>query len=231
MDKTKIYGIDLSHHNSEFDWDKLNIAVKIVFLKATQGAKFKDATMLPHVAKVRSNGLILGLYVFLNFTDTAQAQADNILSLGIDFSAPNTLPLIVDIENQVGKNDVESAALDKHIFNNPKDSARLIYDFLTIIEKETGRKPIIYTYDGFWKFTLHSPDFSSYPVWVANYTDHPPKLFGGWRDWAIWQYTDRGGHSVIPPLHTLGDKQPVLGDVDWSIVNPNIDLKTLANIK
>jgi lysozyme len=211
--------IDLSHQNSEFDWSKLRKDIGIVILKSTQGATFKDATFISHFNKVRSSSLILGAYHFLNFTDTAESQANNFLSRNINFSHPNTLPPIVDIENQVGRTNAESALLDGHIYKNPKDSEKLIHDYLTIIEEKTGRKPIIYTYKGFWLPTLRSPDFSNYPLWVANYSLTPPHQFGGWKDWTLWQFSENSSATGIGA-----------GDVDMSRVNPNIDLNKLANI-
>jgi lysozyme len=210
MDASKIYAIDLSHNNASFNWNELSPAVKIVILKATQGKSFKDGTFIQNLNTVRTRGLILGAYHFLNFTDSAEDQANNYLSRGVDFSRPGTLSPIVDIENQVPE------SLDSGVVNNQAAAHELIKEYLEIIEAKTGRKPIIYTYNGFWGPTLGHPDFSSYPLWVANYANVEPHMFGGWDHYTLWQFSESGSHKASSG-----------GDIDWSLLNPSIDINTL----
>jgi lysozyme len=198
LSPTKEYTIDLSHQNAPFDWDKMSPAIKGVILKYSQGATYRDPIFTTNLSKVRAKGLILGVYHFLNFTDTAELQATNFLSADI-----SDCILIVDVENQ------KTDDLDLHIEHNPKNSAKLLQNFLDIVEAKTGKKCVIYTYRGFWTPTLNNPDFRNYPLWVANYDPIEPHMFGGWSDYALWQFSQRGSH-VAP-----GDG----GDIDWSVVN------------
>lgn len=215
MDISKsVCAIDLSHQNSEFDWSKLNQAIKIVILKASQGAKFKDATFSAHSKKVRAAGLVLGTYHFLNFTDSAQDQTNNFLQVcknnNVDFSQVGTLPPIVDIEDQVPE------SLNATITRNRPAAIQLIKDYLNIIEHATGRKPIIYSYKSFWTETMLA-DFSAYPLWVASYQNTPPGMFGNWKNYTLWQFSQRGSH--VSPNDG--------GGIDWSVLQAGIDIKNI----
>jgi GH25 family lysozyme M1 (1,4-beta-N-acetylmuramidase) len=44
--------------------------------------------------------------------------------------------------------------------------------------------------------------FTQYKLWVADYTNPLPELFGGWSDWAIWQFTDNGLVTGINNSHS-----------------------------
>lgn len=202
-----LQGIDLSHSNDPFNWDHLSPDVSFVICKASQGATFKDKMFLTYLNNVRGKNLVLGAYHFLNFTDSAEDQAANFLSRGTDFTHPGTLPPIVDIENQVdpGGDDKKSAAMDAYVERNKTTCIQLIKDYLTIIEEKTKRKPIIYTYNGFWGYSLGSPDFSQYPLWVSCIKG-TPRPFSGWLKYTLWQFSVRGSH--ISPDDN--------GGVDWS---------------
>src|ERR1700748_3943744 len=149
LDQTKTYAIDLSHNNTPFDWAKLNPLVKLIILKAGQGASFKDPMMAINLANARKLGLWVGFYFFWDSRYTAQQNIDNFMGCDIDWYAPKTLPPIFDIENQIGANDAEGADLDKHIFKNPTDSKAAVQLMLTQGAEKSGRNPIIYTYNGF----------------------------------------------------------------------------------
>ena len=66
--------------------------------------------------------------------------------------------------------------------------------FLSTVEQLSGRTPIVYTYYYFWQHQMGgSTAFTRYPLWIAAYqAKAPTKLPGGWTQWTLWQYTDRG---------------------------------------
>ncbi|MDE6134239.1 MAG: hypothetical protein K2F79_01525, partial [Muribaculaceae bacterium] len=69
---------------------------------------------------------------------------------------------------------------------------RLAKEWLRIIEKHYGVKPIIYTYENYYKDYLHGHGFDSYDFWIARYGKKPSA-----RHWEIWQFTDKGVCSGI----------------------------------
>ena len=65
--------------------------------------------------------------------------------------------------------------------------------------------PIIYSDVSFIEENLAS-GFSSYPLWIAEYSSTPPTAPGDWDEWLFWQYSQSGsvdgvdGNSVLPGL-------------------------------
>ena len=61
-DKIYGYGIDLSHHNTEPDWN--NLDVDFVIMKATEGTDYTDPTFFPRMIKCKERNIPVGAYHF-----------------------------------------------------------------------------------------------------------------------------------------------------------------------
>jgi lysozyme len=181
-----IKGIDISHFNAPFPWANLSHEVKFVFCKATQGATYKDPEFNNYWQHLKTTDLKRGAYHFLTATDSAQKQADNFLSLGIDFSKPGVLPPVLDVEDQV------PVSLNKNITSNKAAFIQLITDWLLIVEKETGRKPIIYSYKTFFNDYLNNHSWPNNGLWLASYQEKEPALPKGYDNYTFWQNSQYG---------------------------------------
>ena len=119
--------------------------------------------------------------------------------------APGDLPPVIDVESVDGK--AASVVL------------KGVGVWLEAVEQALGRKPLIYTGSSFWSRTIGGSDrFSSYDLWVAQYTARPaptvPKGFGSYR---FWQFTQTGKIDGIN------------GNVDLNRFNGSLDeLQALA---
>lgn len=180
-----IKGIDISHNNN-VNWNHLDPNIKFVYCKATQGHGFKDPQFNAYWQYLKSTNLYRGAYHFLTATDSAQDQADNFLSLGIDFSKDNVLPPMLDIEDQV------PASLNSNITKDKQAFIQLATDWINIIEQATGRKVIIYSYKNFFNEYLNNHSWPSNPLWLASYQSNPPGLPVGYSNYTIWQYSEDG---------------------------------------
>jgi lysozyme len=80
---------------------------------------------------------------------------------------------------------------------------------------------MIYTGRYYWQDRLGTRDFSSSPLWHAQYTTAScPNIADQWSQWAIWQYTDTG---TVPGV-------PGSGGVDLDRFNGTLaELTALAN--
>lgn len=192
LDNLVPQGMDISHFNSNINWYQLSPHIQFVYCKASQGAGFKDPTLSHNMATIRQQKLIFGAYHFLTFQDSATIQMQNFLSCGIDFSAPGTLPPVLDIEWQVGANDAQSQAMNQYILHNKDACAQLIQDCLNQLSAATGRVPIIYTAKSFWSEYFNGITFPNCPLWVPSYQSNPPGLFGAWQEYTFWQYSGAG---------------------------------------
>ena len=212
QDTTKVYGMDISHLDDTINWDGLSATIKFVYCKATQGATFKDPMFPAFISHLQQKQLIMGAYHFLTFQLSAQAQADNFLSCGLNFSAPGVLPPALDVEWQVPD------SLNPYILQNRPACVQLVHDWLNIVETKTGRTPVIYTGKSFWDEYLGNPaGFEKYPLWIPSYQTNPPGLPPGWNNYTIWQYNDQG---AIPGVASGLDQDLFNGTMD--------DLKKLA---
>lgn len=180
-----IRGWDCSHNNN-VEWDKMSPDMKFVFIKASQGAGFHDPQFQTNWKTARDKGLYHAAYHFLTAIDSAQSQADNFLSRGVDWTLPNVLPPVLDVEDQV------PASLNAGITKDKGAFIQLVTDWINIVSKETGRTPIIYSYKNFFAEYLNNASWPHNPVWLASYRPNPPGLPVGYTDWQFWQVSEFG---------------------------------------
>lgn len=180
-----IKGIDISHNNT-VTWSKLDPEIKFVYCKATQGKGFKDPMFNSYWQYLKSTDLSRGAYHFLTVDVSAQDQADNFLSLGIDFSKPNVLPPMLDVEDQV------PASLNLEITKDKSAFIQLISDWISIVEKATSREVMIYSYKNFFRDYLNNHSWIDNYLWLASYQSNPPGLPVGYNKYDFWQYTEYG---------------------------------------
>lgn len=180
-----IKGIDISHNNT-VDFSKLDPEIKFVYCKATQGNGFRDPEFNNYWQHLKTTNLYRGAYHFLTVNHDAQSQADNFLSLGIDFSKPNVLPPMLDVEDQV------PASLNVDILKDKKAFVQLVTDWINIVEKATNRIVIIYSYKNFFNEYLMDHNWPKNHLWLASYQNTQPGLPKGYTHWDIWQYSQYG---------------------------------------
>ena len=89
-----------------------------------------------------------------------------------------------------------------------------VLEWLQIVERHYGVKPIIYTYYKFKTRYLNDPIFDDYPYWIAHYYVDQVEYDGPWK---FWQHTD------------VGRLPGIKGDVDFNIYNGSFyDLRKLT---
>jgi len=209
-----IRGFDCSHNN-DINWTHISPDIKFVICKATQGATFKDPQFNNYWQHLKGTSLIRGAYHFLTATDTAQSQADNFLSRGIDFSKPGCLPPFIDVEDQV------PAYLNANITKDKQAFIDLISAWLEIVETKTGRKPVIYSYKNFFAEYLNNHSWPDNGLWLASYQSSPPGLPVGYNSFQFWQNSQYGKISG----------ELTGGDLDMDLFNGTLaELNSLANI-
>jgi lysozyme len=150
-------------------------------MKATEGESFKDWRFKGRWRKAKKYGITRGAYHFFRPGKSAESQAQNFInSIGV---LENTdLPPVLDIEKM---DDCSVETLNRRAL-----------DWLRIVEKHYGRKPIVYANPYYLKNVIDSRITSNYPIWVANYNVKRPS-YGNWR---YWQFTDKGLVRGIGPV-------------------------------
>jgi len=177
-DGTRLFGIDVSHHNGHIDWEEaIDSGISFVFIKVSDGAHFVDIDIEENRKGVRRAKLVHGYYHLFRPGQNPIEQA----ALFIE-NLPNEpqLPMVLDIE----------------ISDKYRSSSLLISDikkWISHVEKHTGRTPIIYSYLGFMPNYFHQ-SFDQHEIWLAQYNPNHqnPTLPNGRQNWTFWQFTQNG---------------------------------------
>ena len=178
-----VYGIDISHHQGDVDWEALNTGhhpdapISFVYIKASEGSDFKDLRFKENFENARKHGFIRGAYHYFSTTSSGVSQAN--LFISMVKLGKGDLPPVLDIEEK------------------PKNKKKYIEEvkvWLKKVEEHYGVKPIIYASSKYKEKYLDDPFFKEYPSWVAHY--YIPELREG-EEWLMWQCTDLG---VLPGI-------------------------------
>jgi lysozyme len=174
-----IQGIDISHHQGEINWSKVQKSriqghpVSFAIIKATEGGNFIDKKFQHNWEELSKVGLTKGAYHFFRPKTSPQIQADNFIRT-VKLKKGD-LPPVVDVEVMDGVNSDQ-------IRKNLKI-------FLNLIEKHYKVKPIIYSSPGFYSKILKN-DFLEYPFWISHLAESGVVL--NIYKWKFWQYSDKG---------------------------------------
>jgi len=197
MASTLTQGIDVSFYQLRIDWASVRKAqqAQFAFIKASQN-DYRDPQFTVNWPNARIAGMPRGAYHYLQANTQHNVQPQTFLNaLDGDWGE---LPPVVDVEDK--------RAID------PQAYALLLSDWLETVREATGRRPIIYTAAWFcigerarWINAVKGDS----PLWVASYPwrNSPapmwllrwwkPRMPEIWRDWTVWQYSDRGRVSGI----------------------------------
>ena len=179
-----VRGIDISHYQEQIDWDALANAtlsghkLSFVIMKATEGSTLADHYFEKHLQKAKDKGFVCGAYHFFIPNGKPEAQASFFISRVK--LRKGDLPPVLDVE-KCGRLSVSELQRDVRVW-------------LDIVEKHYGVKPIIYANYSYTKKYFSTPEFASYPLWIAHYYKDELEYQG---NWAMWQYTDRGAVEGI----------------------------------
>jgi lysozyme len=201
-----IHGIDVSHYQGEIDWEVLrnqgtidDCPIRFVMIKATEGATKVDENFEDNFFQAREYGFTRGAYHFYSTRSSAADQARFFIR---NVKLENgDLPPVLDVEHKPKGQTTEAF----------KQS---VLEWLQIVEKHYGVKPILYTYYKFKMENLNDSVFDQYPYWIAHYYVDSVEYQGQWK---FWQHTDAGS---LPGIK---------GPVDFNIYNGSYyDLRQLT---
>lgn len=165
--KTKLKGIDVSHHNKyqTIDFNEYDF----VIMKATEGKTYKDPMMDAYIKKLAKDQL----YGFYHFArperNRAKDEAANFCkTIGV---YGEEAMLVLDWEAQAVKQPIEWAL-----------------DWCNEVEKVYGKKPLIYCSSWYTKKLRLLLD-NNIGLWVAHYNKKEKPTVYTYPTWAMWQYT------------------------------------------
>lgn len=198
-------GKDISMYNNIKDAVALKKAISFLLIRAGE-QNYEDIHFRTHVSIARANQIPLGLWWFMqpDYSPDIQAQKFN----EIYASLGTKQRMFLDCEN------ISYTLPDgTKVLINPRSMDEytwFVTSWLEQVKAFTGIVPGIYTAYYFWQQWVHTkgttynyngvshvtPDWSQYPLWVANWEVQTPMIPHGWTNWTFWQY----GARVTPGI-------------------------------
>mgnify|MGYP002857386200 CR=1 FL=1 len=174
-----LHGFDISHYQGHVNFDALatDPNAGYLYLKASEGANNKDNMYSTYYKEARRVGFKIGSYHFFRGNCSAREQFENFRSV-LRGNHQDLIPII----------DVEVLAKKVSIYQYMERLSEL----LIMVEREFGRKPMIYTGQRFYNKHFVGTKFPGrYKFMIACYTDTEPTLHNN-DDFLIWQFTGSG---------------------------------------
>lgn len=188
----RCYGIDVSKYQKRIDWTNLALKARadgtisatgknmkylqpvlFALIKSTEGVTVKDPYFDRNFAGAKAAGIIRGAYHYLSITSPVEKQ--------VEFFIENTplekgdFPPVLDLE-------ISKKTMKEH----HAKVCEMALKWLKAVEKHYGVKPVVYTYENYYKDYLKGRGFDEYDFWIARYGAEPSA-----RRWEIWQLTDK----------------------------------------
>jgi lysozyme len=170
-------GLDVSKHQGVINWDvvKKDSKIQYVFIKATEGSNVVDEKYRANIQGARRVGIKVGSYHYLTNKSSATTQFENFARTALR-EEQDLLPVI----------DVE--VCKQWTPQQLRDSLKV---FAEMVEDYYGCKPVIYTYESFYKNYLGKA-FADYPIFIAKYCRTPEGRPNINVNWILWQYSESG---------------------------------------
>ena len=184
-----VHGIDVSHHQGLITWSRLpRQGVRFAYLKASEGGDLRDPMFRAAARQARAAGLAIGAYHYFTLCRPGAVQAANFLD-ALEGSAVD-LPPAIDLEHE--GNCRGGVA--------PQPFERELGVFIAMVERRTGRAPILYTTRDFHRGYLAGSGLRDRPIWMRD-------LLGGLD-------SVRGAHIVLVQYASNGRLDGIDGRVD-----------------
>lgn len=179
-----LFLIDVSENQGDINFKEVASSKEIdgVYIRASQGMTITDSKFAEYHDGFKSVGIPVGAYHFLMMTPNGGQQAQHFLSV-IRGREGDLLPM-VDIEegSMEGSSDLGSRMQTIHSFNQ------------CVLTNLPCSNVLIYTDLNFWNTKMSGTSaFQGHKLFVAEYNnDKAPALPGGFLDWTMWQFSDKG---------------------------------------
>lgn len=175
INKSSIFGIDISHHNKIYNWSNVGNNFQFCIIKATEGKSFKDPKFNSYWTNSKKIGLVRGAYHFFQPNVPAEKQFNNFKQT-VKLSKGD-LPPVLDVELK----ECNIGEVNKWLY---------------LAEKHYKVKPIVYSEYLFFKVYLDGR-LADYPIWIyinERYKSQPS--FNNY-NCILWQYSHQGSTKGI----------------------------------
>lgn len=177
----KIDMVDVSHHNTITDWNKLNsecknVCIRMGYISYQSGTLTTDKKFIENIKNANTKGIPVGVYCWdqsLN-TNEAVALADYCIKAIKPYKI--SLPVFIDSEYYNSKREGRADNISK------SQRTQNIIAFCERI-KSAGYVPGVYASDSWFKTNLEFDKIKDYVIWCAKYSTNKPTI----SKYDIWQ--------------------------------------------
>ena len=150
-----VKGIDVSKHNGDINFDKVALqGYRFVFVKASEGATYRDPNFERNVAAARKAGLLVGAYHFFRKNRDGFIQANNFINACAHVKLD--LPMVIDIEDWGNDTFVDEELVQTRVREMGQTLSARRHKFM-IYTNGNG-------YDKYYK-----PNFGHVPLWLCSF--------------------------------------------------------------
>ena len=209
-------GIDVSEFQGNIDFKKVkNSGCDFVIVRSGYDEYYVDPYFEQNVNNAKSNGLHVGVYWFMYFTNEKEAEehADIFIKLLEKFKGKIDYPVALDVEE-----DTYRYMKQMGVNPTPKTITNLVKIFCKRVEK-AGYYVMIYS--NLNGFNNYMNDVSEFDTWLAQYDGKKP-----YRTCGIWQHTSTGSVNGVN-----GDVDMNVSYVDYPTLLRNTNLNHLNVVK
>lgn len=211
-----VSGIDVSHHQGVVNWQDLYFNAKsdgslergnnassgnmqpvlFAFAKSTEGATIQDERYEINRSEAKKCGIIFGAYHFYSMSTSAKSQAENFIK---NTTLENgDFPPVLDLEKVEYRRKISNEE-----FRPTVESAK---EWLRIVEKEYGTRPIIYTTVKIYQdFIAKDNILNKYDLWIAYTGTERPHI----PNMIMWQFSHKwkvyGVDGNVDANYFIGD--------------------------
>ncbi|MDR1743014.1 MAG: hypothetical protein LBR48_04245 [Dysgonamonadaceae bacterium] len=178
--KYVVRGIDVSHHNTFIDWNRLREGnITFVYMKSTEGTSHRDRDYHKNYRLAKEAGLKVGTYHFYTFGMDGKRQAEHFIRTS-KIHSQDLVPAI----------DVEHSRFN--IFSRDRETVRRTLHELKRLEQALFDHfevhPVLYTNKECYKIYIKD-HFPKNPIWICDLHAEPRD---GIDNWVIWQFSHTG---------------------------------------
>ena len=191
-----IGGMDISAHNGKIDFRQAAAdGVEFVWMKATEGATFRDKRFARNHDEAGKAGLKRGAYHFFRFDKDGVEQAINLLEAVGERNLE--MGVAIDIETSGNPDDIDDEVI--------KERIAAMVDYLNL----RGLAPTLYCNKAdYYRYMADS--FPGNSLWICSFTSDPIAA-----PWTFWQHSHKGkvkGVSGAVDLNVFGGSEAEWND-------------------
>ena len=186
-------GIDVSNWQGYSNYQKIKESgIDVVYIKASEGTRFKDPYLEYNYQNAKANGLKVGFYHYVTAVTVEQAQMQAQFFASVISGKTPDCKLAMDFEE-----------FDEGLSNEQIN--RISEAFLQKLEELTKKEVVVYSNLYHSQRVFSSELAKKYPLWLAYYGNYA-SLTNVQSNWDVWdgvQYTSKG---IVPGINGYVDK-------------------------